>query len=217
MDDLAKRATEWGIEPEYIDARGERRTVELAALRRILAAIAGNREPPQHHLLPRTLVIRRGSEFSLPFKPPEGARVHWRVIGRTNVVLEGGDSSWRPLSELPVASFDFTVSIDPPAAESESATLLIAPAQAYQGAAAPRVYALAVQLYAVRSQRNWGIGDFTDLAGLLRLAHALGAAGVALNPLHALFEDDPERASPYAPNSREFLNPLYIDLDAVPE
>ena len=98
-------------------------------------------------------------------------------------------------------------------------SLIVAPPAAYQmeGVAAERVWVLAVQLYAVRSRRNWGHGDFADLVELVRLAASLGAAGVGLNPLHALFDDNPEQASPYSPNSRLFLNSLYIDLDAVPE
>ena len=80
-----------------------------------------------------------------------------------------------------------------------------------------RVWVMAVQLYTVRSARNWGIGDFTDLRDLVAYAARMGAAGVALNPLHALFMDDPDRASPYAPNSRLFLNALYIDPEAVPD
>jgi 4-alpha-glucanotransferase len=80
-----------------------------------------------------------------------------------------------------------------------------------------RHWVLAVQLYGLRSRRNWGIGDFTDLANLIAIAAAYGASGIGLNPLHALFPEWPERASPYAPNSRLFINPLYIDVDAVPE
>ena len=89
--------------------------------------------------------------------------------------------------------------------------------QAFQGNGRRRLWALAVQLYAVRSRRNWGHGDFTDLARLVALAALSGASAVGLNPLHALFLDRPEQASPYGPNSRLFLNPLYIDVDAVPE
>jgi 4-alpha-glucanotransferase len=69
----------------------------------------------------------------------------------------------------------------------------------------------------VRSRRNWGHGDFTDLARLVSLAAAHGAAAIGVNPLHALFIDRAEEASPYAPNSRLFLNPLYIDVEAIPE
>jgi len=78
-----------------------------------------------------------------------------------------------------------------------------------------RVWGLAVQLYAVRSQRNWGIGDFADLREIVRMAPAAGIAAIGVNPLHALFLDRPEMASPYAPSSRLFLNPLYIAVDAV--
>ena len=46
---------------------------------------------------------------------------------------------------------------------------------------------------------------------------ARGAAGIGLNPLHALFIERAAEASPYAPNSRIFLNPLYIDVDAIPD
>ncbi len=80
-----------------------------------------------------------------------------------------------------------------------------------------RLWALAVQLYGVRSRRNWGHGDFTDLNRLVEVAAARGAAAIGLNPLHALFPDRPEQASPYGPNSRIFLNPLYIDVEAIPE
>src|SRR6202012_830694 len=75
-----------------------------------------------------------------------------------------------------------------------------------------RCWLLAVQLYSIRSERNWGIGDFTDLEGLLQLAADLGAEGIGLNPLHALFDDKPNDCSPYSPNSRLFLNALYIDV-----
>jgi 4-alpha-glucanotransferase len=99
------------------------------------------------------------------------------------------------------------------------AALPVVPQRAYQGApdAPRRTWALAVQLYGVRSRRNWGHGDFTDLAGLIDLAGDLGAAAVGLNPLHALFDDRAEEASPYFPSSRFFLNPLYIDVEAIPE
>ena len=96
----------------------------------------------------------------------------------------------------------------------------IAPAgeaiRAFQGDGR-RYWVLAVQLYALHSRRNWGHGDFGDLARLIELAAALGAAGIGLNPLHALFPDRAQEASPYAPNSRIFINPLYIDVDAIPE
>jgi 4-alpha-glucanotransferase len=92
----------------------------------------------------------------------------------------------------------------------------VAPQRAFQGDGR-RGWAIAVQLYALRSRRNWGHGDFTDLARLVSIASSCGASAIGLNPLHALFADRAEEASPYAPNSRLFLNPLYIDVEAIPE
>jgi 4-alpha-glucanotransferase len=99
---------------------------------------------------------------------------------------------------------------------SEEVPLMVAPPRAF-GGDFDRCWLLAVQLYGVRSARNWGIGDFTDLVGLIELAGRLGADGVGLNPLHALFDDRPADCSPYSPNSRLFLNALYVDVEKLPE
>jgi len=78
-------------------------------------------------------------------------------------------------------------------------------------------WGLATQLYSLRSTEQWGIGDFTDLATLgAGVAHQ-GGSLIGVNPLHALFPAAPERISPYSPSSRLFLNPLYIDVTAVPD
>jgi (1->4)-alpha-D-glucan 1-alpha-D-glucosylmutase len=80
-----------------------------------------------------------------------------------------------------------------------------------------RVWGVAVQLYAVRSARNWGIGDYTDLASVVDWWRERGAAIVGVNPLHAMFPHNPAHASPYSPSSRRFLNALYLDVEAVDE
>jgi 4-alpha-glucanotransferase len=80
-----------------------------------------------------------------------------------------------------------------------------------------RVWGFGLNLYALRSQRNWGIGDFTDLGDFVRFAADTGADVVGVNPLHALHYVEPEAASPYSPTSRYFRNPIYIDIEAVPE
>ncbi|MGH6983260.1 MAG: 4-alpha-glucanotransferase [Stellaceae bacterium] len=74
-----------------------------------------------------------------------------------------------------------------------------------------RGWGIAAQLYGLRSARNWGIGDFTDLQRLVELAAAAGADFVGVNPLHAVYTADAARISPYSPSSREFLNVLYLD------
>jgi (1->4)-alpha-D-glucan 1-alpha-D-glucosylmutase len=84
-------------------------------------------------------------------------------------------------------------------------------------AAIERMFGPAVQLYTLRSHRNWGIGDFTDLGRLIGIAAAHGADLVGVNPLHALFAGRPEDCSPYSPSNRAMLNPLYVDVEAVEE
>jgi len=79
-----------------------------------------------------------------------------------------------------------------------------------------KAWGISAQLYEIRSGRNWGIGDFEDLAGLCRIAARAGADFVGVNPLHALLLSEPARCSPFSPSNRLFLNPLYIAVDRVP-
>jgi 4-alpha-glucanotransferase len=74
----------------------------------------------------------------------------------------------------------------------------------------------AVQLYALRSRKSWGMGDLSDLRRLARWsAGDLGAGMLLLNPLHAATPRLPQQPSPYYPSSRLYRNPLYIDVMSV--
>jgi (1->4)-alpha-D-glucan 1-alpha-D-glucosylmutase len=102
----------------------------------------------------------------------------------------------------------------------ENLSLIIVPERCHQPEAIRaerRVWGFAVQLYALRSQRNWGIGDFTDLGTLIDRSADFGADIVGLSPLHALFPANPLHASPYSPSSRLFLNLLFLDVEAIAE
>src|SRR3984893_516776 len=99
------------------------------------------------------------------------------------------------------------------------ADLIVAPDRCYLPAElgpGSRSWGLSCQLYGLRSERNWGIGDFTDLATLARAAGRCTASVVGINPLHALFAAEPRHISPYSPSSRTQLDYLYIDVTAVP-
>lgn len=78
-----------------------------------------------------------------------------------------------------------------------------------------RVWGPAIQLYALCSGRNWGIGDFTDLKTMAEYCAEAGAGILGLNPLHSLFPSKPEHCSPYDPSSRVFINFLYLDIEAI--
>lgn len=74
-----------------------------------------------------------------------------------------------------------------------------------------------VQLYTLRSERNWGIGDFADLKTLVTEGAKYGADLIGLNPFHALLPDVKYNRSPYSPSDRRFINPLYIDVESIAE
>ena len=82
-----------------------------------------------------------------------------------------------------------------------------------------KVWGVSVQLYALRSKNNWGVGDFHDLKDLLRAIARQGGHFVGLNPLHAGYpaNPDPDMVSPYSPSSRQWLNIIYIRIEDIPE
>lgn len=97
--------------------------------------------------------------------------------------------------------------------------LIIAPDRCFlpPGLSARKVWGLSVNLYALRSGRNWGIGDFTDLARTLEWVCSLGGSFVGVNPLHAIPNTLPYGVSPYSPISRIFRNFVYLDVERIPD
>jgi len=99
-----------------------------------------------------------------------------------------------------------------------TAVLIVCPGRVYQPEwlKSGRAAGLAISLYGLRSSRNWGCGDTTDLKNLIDwVAERAGADFIALNPLHDIPNRQPYNISPYLPNSIFFRNPLYLDLDAM--
>jgi len=98
--------------------------------------------------------------------------------------------------------------------------LIAVPGQAYLPPAlarGQRLWGLNLPLYALRSDHNWGMGDFTDLREAIAWAGELGAAFVGVNPLHARRPGNKIDPSPYSPGTRVFRDFLYLDLEAAPE
>ncbi len=81
--------------------------------------------------------------------------------------------------------------------------------------AGQRMAGLAVSLYGLRSSRNWGCGDFTDLNALIDAFAPAGAAFIALNPLHAIANRQPYNTSPYLPQCAFFRNFIYLDVERI--
>jgi 4-alpha-glucanotransferase len=79
-----------------------------------------------------------------------------------------------------------------------------------------RAFGIWTNLYSVRSETNFGVGDLTDLEGLVRWASGHGAEFVGISPLHSLRNRNGD-VSPYSPTSRLFNNEIYLDVTTVPE
>src|ERR1700694_357485 len=210
---LFTRAKALGIQTEFIDGQGHRHVTDEAALRIILDALPA-RLP--HRFLDRAVVVRSGRASRTELSQAATFPLRWKIVAALKVIAQGeareGAIVWPP--DLPAGAY--RLQLTDAASFTEEAPLIVAPPKAF-GGDFDRCWLLAVQLYGIRSARNWGIGDFTDLEGLIELAEHLGAEGVGLNPLHALFDDRPADCSPYSPNSRLFLNALYIDVERLPE
>jgi 4-alpha-glucanotransferase len=211
--DVYDRAKELGLQTEFVDGQGHHHVTDATALKIILDALP---ERTPSRLLAGPVVIRTGKPSHTELSPAAALPVSWKVTAGREVVAQGEadgrviawPADWR--------EGIYRLRLTDAASLSEEVPLIVSPPSAYTGDF-DRGWLLAVQLYGIRSQRNWGIGDFTDLASLVELAAQLGADGVGLNPLHALFDDKPADCSPYSPNSRLFLNPLYIDVEQIPE
>jgi 4-alpha-glucanotransferase len=210
MDVFAK-AKQLGIQTEFLDGHGRRHVTDEAALKIIVDALPF--QAPRR-LLDRTVVLRSGRPARTELNQASAFPVRWTITAGDRVIAQGDSADgiivWPVLSEG-----IYSLQLTDTASFTEKGPLIVAPPKAFDGDF-DRGWLLAVQLYGVRSGRNWGIGDFTDLEGLIELASQLGADGIGLNPLHVLFDDRPSDCSPYSPNSRLFLNGLYVDVERVP-
>lgn len=211
--DLFAQARIRGVQAEYYDGQGRHRVTEAAALGAILDALP---QQSPYRLVKGPVVVRMGRPSPTELGGAVSLPLRWKILEHATIVAEGETNERCIAWPSDLKAGHYRLHLVDAAGSEEQAPLIVAPLRACAGDF-ERCWLLAVQLYGIRSGRNWGIGDFTDLQTLLALAHGLGAAGIGLNPLHALFDDRPADCSPYAPNSRLFLNPLYIDIEQIPE
>lgn len=114
-----------------------------------------------------------------------------------------------PLPSMPIGYHDAEITL--PLGKFET-QIWTTPKQCYRAQPHKQI-GVSTQLYTIKSARNLGIGDFSDLEELIVCSAKAGCDFVLLNPLHLLFNEEPDRASPYSPNHRGLINPLYIAVD----
>ena len=217
MPTIPEDAVQAGLQTHYHDAFGQEVQVADETLRLILAAL--HVETPPAGLTPPCHIATAGNVIELPLANTIGCA--WRLTLEDGNSFDGGIAPGLARLALPgdLPLGYHRLMVEQGGAQSET-TIIVTPARAYQPwdqDSSLKVWGLSAQLYGLRSGRNWGIGDFSDLAQLVKGAGRLGAAFVGINPLHALFPDEPENASPYSPSSRQYLNWLYLDIEAIPE
>ncbi|HET6339566.1 MAG TPA: glycogen debranching protein GlgX [Polyangiales bacterium] len=142
-----------------------------------------------------------------------------RSEGRVQAA-SGRASIGLPELVLPIGYHRLKVEMEGAAGSSTEQDLIVTPASAetLEARLGNRLGAgLWSHLYALRrTEGGFGIGDTGDLRALMALASAQGLDFVGINPLHAL-DNYGGVVSPYYPLSRSFVNPIYLDLEAVPE
>src|SRR5215469_11513226 len=238
---LLELAGTLGIETHYTDALGENRQISDETLLAVIAAFglpanpieAGlelkhDRQALSLGLAAVQIVQAENSNPRLVLRLPAGcgqlAWTCWLEAGevRSGSITVDVSANERQFAMplpggLPLGYHRLEVEASGTRAETD---LIVAPARCYlpaQLGPGSRSWGLSCQLYGLRSDRNWGIGDFSDLAGLGRTAGRYAASVLGINPLHALFTAEPRHISPYSPSSRSHLNDLYIDPATVPE
>jgi 4-alpha-glucanotransferase len=186
----------WGVDQQYRDVRYELRTPPDETISAILRTMGADIEAPEigatmPWVLTEGEVAQTGGE--------------WHLTLEDGSTLEGNES-------LP---HDLPLGYHHLASEGHERRLYVTPYSALS-LDGIRKWGWSSQLYSMRSRKSWGIGDLGDLDVFAKAAKQGGAGFVLLNPLHAAIPGEPQQASPYYPSSREFRNPLYIDITKVP-
>ncbi|HCR3983468.1 TPA: 4-alpha-glucanotransferase [Kluyvera ascorbata] len=206
-----------GISPDYINAHGKPQSIGADTKRRLLDAMhrpatASVAATP----IPNVMVLTYGKKMALPVSgsgefswiltTEEGQQHHGKATGGKNLSLP---------TRLPEGYHSLTLTQDD---QRWHCRVIIAPERCYEPQPlqeAKKLWGACVQLYTLRSEKNWGIGDFGDLKAMLPEVAKRGGAFIGLNPIHALYPANPESASPYSPSSRRWMNVIYIDVNAV--
>ncbi len=187
-------------------------------------------------VLPPVLVVQVGKAARVPVHVPDGEAFEARVTTEDGLVHEvrsqrhdvpprmvdgvsTAEVMLRLPDDLPLGWHSVAVTLTGGA--EHRMPLVVTPTtlelpKALRGENA-QSWGLMTQLYAMRSEQSWGLGDLADLADAGAWAAGLGADFVLVNPLHAAEPIAPMEPSPYLPTSRRFVNPIYVRVEDIPE
>lgn len=216
---LAQLAAAMGVATTYNDFRKRPVQVPDTAVRHALAAMGINAEDDAAATaalqslrqaarpLPPSIVVRRGE---IPVVAA-GTRATLQTEDGGQVPVTSDDRGrLQLLADVPVGYHHLVTD------SGERTHLIVAPPACPLPLTKPG-YGWMVQLYATRSRQSWGMGDYRDLATLVRWSAEADAQMVLVNPLHAVAPVVPQTNSPYSPTSRRYRSPLYLRVEDVEE
>lgn len=219
---LDQAATLAGIAASYINAHGKPQAILPETKQQLLAAMGRTYVPQDTQTesapLPVVKVFTFGSPMQLPMAG--SGDYHWQLQTEKGELHQGRISAKKTLtlpSSLPQGYHRLILE---QGLQQWQCSIIVAPKRCYEPdalLAGKKLWGACVQLYTLRSERNWGIGDFGDLSQMLEQVGERGGAFIGLNPIHALYPANPQSASPYSPSSRRWLNVVYIDVNRVDE
>jgi alpha-1,4-glucan:alpha-1,4-glucan 6-glycosyltransferase/4-alpha-glucanotransferase len=250
LDDLARL---YGVERTYADAFGRERTAPAEALLALLrglgaevdgdgdlaAAVSARRRELAGRVVEPVAVAWEG-RLDLPLRQPAdrpaAGPIPWHLD--FHLELESGETRSGTLApessilhfegDLPLGYHRLTLEL--PSAGGGTVpheVLVIAAPRTTYGAEVHRhrAWGTFLPLYALRSERSWGVGDLGDLERLISHTRSKGGSVTGTLPIYSAFlgpegSRSPFDPSPYAPASRLFWNELYLDFhedDPSPE
>lgn len=216
---IEQAAVRAGIAADFVNAHGKLQAIGHETKRKLLAAMNQQQSvsgAAQTAPLPTVKVFHAGSPIALPLIG--SGEYHWQLVLEDGGQRQGRARASKTLTlpdNLPLGYHQLTLA---QGEQQWACRLIVAPQRCFEPdslQAGKKLWGACVQLYTLRSEHNWGIGDFGDLQRMVVEVGGRGGAFVGLNPIHALYPANPESASPYSPSSRRWLNVIYIDVNAV--
>ncbi len=235
-DALRELAIRHGVELIYTDLSGQQREAQPEALLAVLRGLGAPLEnvadagtalsswKQQEELVEPVLVAWEGKLTGFPLRltaaSARDARYSLRLEDGTEIsgslpVEQRANGLFGRIRELLPAGYHQL--LIETASQQARSQVMAAPARAHPGRTAQgtRAWSAFLPLYAVRSARNQGIGDYRALGELIAWTGRLGGAYFGTLPLLATFLDQPFEPSPYSPASRLFWSDVFLDLTAV--
>jgi len=246
-DELARLAAAFGVATEYWDQAGNHVDVSAVTVEAVLRALGLDVSSSEsialaldeislrdwRRMLPPVFVSRQGEDRRLWIHVPHGTpasvwvefedggsrvldQIEWWVEPVTVDGVLVGEASFSVPGDLPLGWHRVVARTD----VAEASTPIVVASQHLEPGVitGPRQWGFMTQVYAMRSQESWGLGDLHDLRTLATWsASELGAGFVLINPLHAASPVPPMSPSPYLPVTRRFANPMYLHIEDIPE